>query len=349
MYPFLRPITYFGDLVPGFFIKDGAGDCEVSEGTEYTSDLLRANSNYGQGVKQLGNELFVGEPGAVGSIFSVGEVHYYTRASVGADWVRQSGFFSPTQSNGSAFGSDISYDGTRVIVAEPNVSKAANVFTFSGGVATIEQEITANTYTDAASRFSRGVAINGSHALIGAPGQDLTFADQGGVEYWTESGGTWTFQQAFTAGADLAAQINFGAGICMLDDSTAYISRNNGSAIQVERWTRSGSTWSYDALGTFSLVGYGSGGFTSMDSDGVNLILGFPAWDDGGSSTNNYGIAIVLSPTGNILSVVEGTTLGNQLGGGVSIDGSQAMIGEPFADPSSVSAAGIATTYGICT
>lgn len=331
----------------GSLVVPSSGVCVPTVVQTINSDTLRLNSNYGSSASLLGNELFVGEPGAVGSIFAVGEVHYYTRASADSDFVRQSGFFSPTQSNGAEFGRDIDYDGTRVIVGEPNVVKLANIFTVTSGVTTFEAEIAANTYTDSASRFSRGVAINGNHCLIGAPGQDLTTTDQGGVEYWERVGSTWTFRQAFTMNGTPATQAYFGSAVAMTDDSTAYISWVTGGTIIVEKWTRAGTTWSFDNA-DIQFVGYGGASFMQMDTDGTNLILGFPVYDNGGLTSDNYGLALVFDQSGNILSEIVGETLGNQLGGGVTLDGAEAVIGEPFADPSATSAAGTVSLWDVC-
>lgn len=343
---------YFGLLVPGLAkpARDSGGPCTPTQGQTMQSDLLRADGGFGAGVKLLGNELFIGEPGAIGSIFAVGECHYFTRPNAESSFTRQSGFFSPTQTNGGSFGTEIDYDGTRVVVSEPNVAQRANVFTFSEGTATIEQEITANTYTGGSSRFSAGLAINGSHLLIGAPNESLTVTSQGGVEYWTESGGTWTFQQAFTMNASKASgKVYFGGGVAMTDDATAFIGFMDGSNYTVEKWTRSGTTWTFDST-AFTLTGYAvaTTPIITMDTDGTNLIVGFPSHDDGGSTSNNYGACVVVSQTGTVLSEIIGTTLGNNLGEGCSLDGSEAVIGEPDADPSGTSNAGTASLWSVC-
>ena len=313
----------------------------IKQATE--SDLLRSNGSYGQGVSLLGNEMFIGEPGAVGSIFAVGEVHYYTRPDASSDFTRQSGFHSPTQTNGGEFGTSIDYDGSRVIVGEPNVAKRANIFTLAGGVATSEVEIVANTYSDSASRFSRGVALVGDHCLIGAPGQDITQTDQGGVEYWERVAGTWTFRQAFTMNATPVSIALFGSGVTMVDSSTAYIGWTTSGDVTIEKWSRSGTTWTY--VSSFTVSGYSITSFVSLDSDGTNLILGAESYDDGGDA--DVGLAVVLSQAGVVLEEIFGDTVGNKLGGGVSIDGSEAVIGEPGDDPSATNNAGTAGVWDV--
>jgi len=345
-------VPYFGQLLPGLAkpARGGDGSCTPTQGQTVQSDTLRADGGFGAGVKLRGNELFIGEPGAVGSIFAVGECHYFSRADSSSSFTRQSGFFSPTQTNGGSFGTEIDYDGTRVVVSEPNVAQRANVFTFSEGTATSEQEITANTYTGGSARFSAGLAINGSHLLIGAPNESLTVTSQGGVEYWTESGGTWTFQQAFTMNASKAAgKIYFGGGIAMTDDATAFIGFINGSNYTVEKWTRSGTTWTFDST-AFSLTEYdvASTPIITMDTDGTNLVIGFPSHDSGGSTSNNYGACVVVSQNGTVLTEIIGTVIGNNVGEGCSIDGSEAAVGEPDDDPSSTSNAGTTSIWDIC-
>lgn len=324
-----------------------SGPCvAAATGEVLQSDLLRTSGNYGTSCKQKDNELFVGEPGAVGSIFAVGEMHYYTRATVDDTWVRQSGFFSPTQSNGGSFGASVDYDGSRVIVGENNVVNRANVFTFAGGVATAEQEIQANTYTDASSRFSNGVAVRGSHALIGAPGQDLTVTDQGGVEYWTESGGVWTFQQAFTVNGAPVTSMGFGQSIAMVDNATAYITFVAATGIGVQKWTRAGTTWSYDSQ--FILTDYDNQGtnYATISTDGTNLIIGQDGFDVG--TGTNEGVVVVVSQSGTVLTEIIGS-LNEQIGAGVTLDGTEAVIGNQLADPSGTSNAGTAEVWDVCT
>lgn len=333
----------------GITVNESTTCTAAATGEQLTSDTLRANGEFGSGLKQRGNELFVGEPKAVGSIFVVGEVHYFTRPNSESSWVRQSGFFSNTQQNGGGFGSEIDYDGSRVIVSETNVARAANVFTFSGGVATPEQEITANTYNDTGGRFSQGVAINGSHALIGAPGEPLGGTNRGGVEYWTESGGTWTFQQAFPINGTAADGQYFGQSIAMVSNAEAYITYcdvANSNRIGVQKWTRSGATWSFDSEFFFDDYTNSATNFARINTDGTSLIIGQDGYDVG--TGTNEGVVLVCDLTGTITTEIVGDP-GDQIGTGVTIDGTEAVIGYAFNDPSGTSNAGTADVWDVCT
>lgn len=328
------------------FDGNGNGQCvAAATGEVLESDLLRLNGEFGQACKMVGNELFVGEPGAVGSLFVVGEVHYFTRVTSSSPWIRQGGFFSNSEQNGAQFGSDIDYDGARVIVGEPNVTTSADIFTFSGGTETFEQQITGNTYSG---RFGRAVAIDGSHALIGAPSETLTVANQGGVEYWSESGGTWTFQQAFTIGVTPTAGNYFGQGITMVDDSTAYIvycDTANLSTVTVQLWTRSGTTWSYQS--EWSLAGFvnPATNFVGIDNDGTSLILGQGGYDV--TTSSDEGFVLVTTQGGDIRTEIIGA-VGEEIGTAVSINGGEAAIGKAFSDPSSIANAGTVEIWDVC-
>lgn len=332
-------------------ITGGGSSCTDGLRETLESDLRRSGSNYGAGIKQLGNELFVGETGAVGSIFSVGEVHYYTRASSAAAWTRHSGFHADTQLNGQQFGRAVDYDGTHVIVGANNSGSIGDcdTYTWSGSAWVHQQNINPNTYGLSGSAFGRGVALRGNNALIGAPNNDSLGTDRGGVEYWELDTGTWVIRQGFRSEDTNGVNGDkFGMGIAMTDDSTAYIAQFVSSSVtDIERWTKPGATWVFQDKWTLP-YGTGDAAFIKMDTDGTNLIFGLDSWDDGGTSTNNYGKAVVTDLTGTVLVEIEGTVLTETLGAGVTIAGNEVVVGRPFADPSSVSNAGEADARDIC-
>jgi hypothetical protein len=294
-------------------------------------------------MKLVGNELFVGERQAVGSIFQVGEVHYYTRPDAETDWTRQSGFLSPTQTNSGQFGQAIDYDGDRVAVGEPG-GNTVDVFTFSSGSETHEQQITPN-FVEAGQRFGRAVAIDGFHMLIGAPNRDDTFTSEGAVEYWRRSGGTWSYEGTIQQNGGVGANEQFGQGVAMTDSATAYITWNAPTGIGVQKFTRTGTTWSFDS--EFILTDYDNPGtnYATLDTDGTSLIIAQFNWDDSGVGTNE-GVVLVTDLTGTITTTILGDP-GDLLGNSATIDGTEAVIGQESFDDTATNQ-GRALVWDVC-
>lgn len=302
------------------------------------SDLLRANGQYGLGLALLGNEMFVGEPGAIGSIFVVGEVHYYTRADGNSDWERQSGFFANTQSSGQLFGSAVAYDGTNVAVGSPNPG-AGDVWVYQNKGASFDQQILPSA-AGSGDKFGQALDIVGDHLLIGAPEAESSGVSRGLVEYWENVAGTWTFRSSFISNQTPTNAQRFGQGVAMVDDSTAYVAVHKVGDLTgtttIEKWTRSGTTWSYDS-GWDVDYGSDSAQYMQLGTDGTNLIVGVY---QNHTVTSDEGKVLVMSQAGEILTEIDGTELDSQLGRGVAIDGNDVVLGLAFADPSATSAAG---------
>jgi hypothetical protein len=121
----------------------------------------------------------------------------------------------------------------------------------------------------------------------------------------------------------------------MVDDATAYISYQTGGALFIQKWTRSGSTWSYDS--EFEVTGYttpGTPNLATMDTDGTNLIVGIDGYDESGVGTDE-GLVLVMSQTGVVSSEIYGA-VNEEIGSAVTIDGDEAVIGvESYQDTNS--------------
>jgi len=327
-----------------FMSPAGIGVSTIVEGAastcppEYSGNFLisddpETSGAFGSGVKQVENELFVGERlGRPNDFFQYGLVQYFTRTAPGADWTFQSEIQSNDLQNASSFGRDIDYDGSRIIVGESGGIGSADVFTFTGGVETFEQKITPDDATDTNQQFGISVALDGSHALIGAPNRDGVGLVEGAVEYWSESGGTWTFQQTLTTNGGPSAGDGFGMGVTMSDDSTAFISYYPGDGtIKVQKFTRSGSTWTFSEELSFDYVPNGAPNYSRLDTDGSNIILTHNGYDASGTNTNE-GLILVFDLEGSVTSEIIGDP-GDQLGTSASIWQAEAAVGqEAFTD-----------------
>lgn len=345
--------AFFAAAKHGWTVLEVSGSsstCPPEEtGASYVSDLPRLSGYFGTAIKILGNEMFVGETGAVHQTFQDGEVHLFTRADDQSPWVYDSSEGASTPSNGGEFGASVDYDGTRMVAGETNngASSACDVFTVTSGVMAFEQSVVPNTYTLTAGRSGRAVAINDTHLLFSVPNQNITENQQGGVEYWTRSGTVWTFQQAFTMGGTPLLGAQFGGGMVMTDSSTAFIAycdTSDSNTLTIQKFTRSGSTWTYDS--EFAIAGYpnASTNYAVLGTDGTNIIAGQDGYDIG--TNTNEGYVVVFDLTGNVTSEIIGDA-DDAIGSGVSIDGATAMVGYAFDDTETTNS-GIIREWDVC-
>jgi hypothetical protein len=351
------PFPYFSFLVPGLVpIGKGIVACVQAMKQSLISPDPEASGRYGTGCKIVGNELFIGETlaraGAIG--FQIGVVQYYSRVDANSSFTFQSEFIPDSEASGGEFGTDVDYDGAKVIVGQVNTSNGgkAVVYDWSGSAWVLDEEFDGDSLISGA-RFGRSVAIEGVHVLVGAPSVPGAGSARGEVQYWENIAGTWTFRNRFIGDVDVDTG-RFGMGLCMVDDSTAYILRNGDATginqsdtSTVEKWTRVTTTWSYDSewqvdFGTDDAL------FASMDTDGTNLIIGYSSFDDGGLSTDNYGLALVFNQSGAELARIVGTVSDSQLGTGVSIDGTEVVVGLPTDDHNSLTDPGTAEVWDVC-
>jgi hypothetical protein len=95
--------------------------------------------------------------------------------------------------------------------------------------------------------FGYAVELSGNTAVISAPLDDVTSADQGSVYVFARSGATWTLQQKLTAN-DGAAHDQFGWAVALDGDTLAVsapfdtIGTNSGQG-SAYIFVRSGATW----------------------------------------------------------------------------------------------------------
>ena len=244
-------------------------------------------------------------------------------------WVQQQELPVVDGAASDNFGISVSISGTTAIVGAPGHGGqgAVYIFTQSGTTWSLLQEITDPAAT-ASDNFGRSVSINGTTAVVGAPGTNSA----AGAAYVFTLSGTWTQQQLLTAG-DPASGDNFGTSVS-LNGSTILIGAPNKTSSQGAAYifVLSG-TWSQQAK-VVATTPVNSDFFgCSVSVSGSTALIG--AY---GRSTNTGGAFIFTSTAGvwSTTPIVElkGTNggaaaSGDEFGYSVSLDGSLALVGAP--------------------
>jgi hypothetical protein len=178
------------------------------------AELTASNaSGFGHSVALAGSTVVVGAPD---SNEFAGAAYVYLRSR--GTWFPQAELTASNGAPDTFFGISVALSGSTVLVGAygQTFSGAAYVFTDSGSIWSQQAELTAS---DGAANDSFGwsVALAGSTAVVGAPGNQGT----GAAYVFTRSGSTWSQQAKLTA-ADGARQDEFGNSVAIVK-STAVV------------------------------------------------------------------------------------------------------------------------------
>ena len=292
--------------------------------------------------------------GAYGKSSSAGAAYIFTRS--GSTWTQQQTLTASDAWTNSWFGHavSISSDGSTAIIGAYYTSNqigAAYVFTRSGSTWTQQAKLTAS---DGATRdyfgWSVSISSDGNTALVGAYNKPST----GAAYVFTRSGSTWT-QQAKLVANDAATYDAFGVSVSLSSDGNTALVGDNGKSDGTGAayvFTRSGSTWTQQQKLVANAATYDNFGWSvSISSDGSTALIGARYADPSGLS--DAGAAYVFTRSGSTwtqqakLTASDGAT-NDQFGHAVSIssDGSTAIVGASYEDPSNITDAGSCYMYG---
>jgi hypothetical protein len=315
-----------------------------------TNSSSLANDDFGFSVdlSSDGNTAIVGAPSDdIGALSNAGCAEVFTRS--GGTWTRQAKLTDSSGASNDVFGYSValSGDGNTAICGakfdSPSgaSSGSAVVFTRSGGTWTQQASLT-HSVGAAGANFGSSVDLSsdGNTAIVGTPNDSSVGSANGSAVIFTRSGSTWTEQYTL--------RNSFGASGDALGTSVALSSDGNtaiagapsaapgglGTAGNAVVFTRSGATWTQQAVLTYSSKSFFEqfGKSVSLSSDGNVLIIGAP----GAPSGNNSGIAVMFVRNNgvwnqqSVLSYLSGT-LGDYLGVSVALsaDSNVAIAGAP--------------------
>ena len=151
---------------------------------------------FGYSVLVEGSTAFVG---AYGNNQFQGAVYVFTES--GGTWTETQKLTADDGTSNAYFGYAIAVSGSTLVVGAwgdgSNLQGAAYVFTESNGTWSQTQKLLPDD-VQVQAKFGHSVAIDGTHAVIGADGDDNQTA-QGAVYVFDESGGTWSQSQKLYA------------------------------------------------------------------------------------------------------------------------------------------------------
>jgi hypothetical protein len=222
-------------------------------------------------------------------------------------------------------------------------SGAAHIFTRSGGVWTLEQELFAEGAMSG-SAFGFSADIEGDTAIISAPLDNNEKGNMAGAVYvFTRSGGVWTMQQKLVP-SDAALDDRFGNAVAIDGDTlvaTAWghdlgLMGEIGDAGAAYVFTRSGGVWEQQA----KLV---AGDAASPDHFGYSIAIDndtifVGALENDAESVMDSGAVYVFTRDGGTWTqtqklvadkgaMAKDVTVNGYFGGSVSIDGDSAAVG----------------------
>jgi FG-GAP repeat len=176
-------------------------------------------------------------------------------------------------------------------------------------------------------RFGSSVALSGTTALIGAPGQSVGSAANAGVAYaFTRTAGTWTLQQTLVA-SDAQSGDTVGFGVA-LDGDTAVVGMLGPLLGGAYVFVSSGTTWAQqqklmDPVGN---IEFG----VAVAISGDTVVVGAPAI----GAPSRPGAAYVFSRSGTTWSqqqVLQASDAGpfDTFGFALALTGSTLVVGAP--------------------
>jgi hypothetical protein len=286
-----------------------------------TASHRAANDNFGWSVAISGSTAVVG---AYGKNSDTGAAYVFVRS--GSTWSQQAKLTATDGAARDFFGYSVALSGSTAVVGaigNNSLAGAAYVFTGSGGTWSQQAELTASDGA-ASDFFGASVALSGSTAVVGAPGNN---ASTGAAYVFTGSGGTWSQQAELTA-ADGAPSDNFGNSVA-LSGSTAVVGAPsaNPSPGAAYVFVRSASGhWSQRAKLTATDGASGDNFGNSVALSGSTAVVGAPG-------NNSFtGAAYVFTGSGSTwsqqteLTAADGAA-NDSFGVSVALSGSTAVVG----------------------
>ncbi|MCK6535170.1 MAG: hypothetical protein L6Q84_19530, partial [Polyangiaceae bacterium] len=324
-----------------------------SEQAKLTASDGAADDRFGESVSVSGNTVLSGAPQVDQAATNQGRTYVFLRS--GTSWSLQASLLVPTVSgklpgSNDYFGKAVDLDGDVAVIGAPyggydyGNQGVAVVFTRSGTKWNQGPLLTAN---DAAKDVGAAVAIAGSTALLGAPGEGAgKFATAGAAYVFIRSGTAWS-RQARLVAADAATGDRFGSAVALSGDTaligspSAEVGSNTDQGA-VYAFTRSGTVWSQQQKLVAADGTAGQAFGTAVNLRGNDAAVGAPLGGPGAT----YVFVRSGTTFGQQQKLVAGDAAsGDELGSSVAVGVDSVIAGAPKADVSGATDRGAAYVF----
>ena len=290
------------------------------------------NDQFGFNVDVDGDYLLIAAKEDTNNAANAGAGYIFHKS--GNTWSQQAKLVAGTAAAYDSTGESCAISGDTAVLGSPwgeppgssiNAAGEAFVFVRSGTSwsqqARINPSTTANDYLD-------DVDIDGDTIVIGSAGNNSS-TNGGAVYVYTRSGTSWSLQQKIISNNAAQANSRWGEQVKISGDtlvaSCANYTNGSGHTGNVEVWTRSGTSWSFQATLTPNPTDTSGTYGRSLSIDGDTVAVGNYAY------SSNQGRAYIFERTGTSWSqkkVLTASTPVNStnFGYGVSVDESSGEV-----------------------
>jgi len=299
-------------------------------------------ASVGARVAISGNTALLGAPNEpAGAKPSLGAAYVFLRT--GTSWAKQARLLASDGAAMDQFGSAVALDGTTALVGAASATVAANAdqgaayaFVRTGTAWSQQQKLVASDGA-ASHAFGAAVGLDGSDAVVGAPGAGPT-SSQGAAYVFVRAGSAWSQQQKLVA-ADAASTDRLDTSVA-IDTNSVIAGVPYADAGAADRgaayvFTRSGSAWTQQQK-LVAADGAANHLFgKSADISGTSAVVGAPMTElidnEAGSNAGN-GAAYVFIRSGATWSqqvklTASDGVFGDKLGDSVAIEGETVLAG----------------------
>ena len=302
------------------------------------STVNATGHHFGGDVDVDGDTALLGARGDGANGSQAGAAYIYSR--VGELWTRGATLRADDGAANDRFGVGVALDGDTALIGARgdddlgSAAGAAYVFARSG-TAWAQQEKLLAPDGEPDDGFGFCVALDGTTAILGAPGEGDGGLETGAAYVFTRTGTSWAMQAKLVA-ADSVPRMGFGTSVALHLD-TAVIGVGDGGGERAYVFTRSGSTWTQQAKLTAADSGIFRRFGWSVAVDGDTAVIGSWADTDLGQKA---GAVYVFARSGSTwtqqakLHAPDGAG-GDEFGRSVALDGNLAVVGASSDGPGS--------------
>jgi hypothetical protein len=309
------------------------------------------NDQFGRSVAISGTTVAVGSPSAdTQTIDNAGAVYIYTQS--GGVWTQQAKLLGDG-ANINRFGRSVALSGDLLIVGAPGEYNgspdrygAVYIFTRAGSTWTQQTKLYPSDQVEG--NYGVDVAYSGNTLVVGDDYHGVAGSSRLGRAYvYTYEGSTWTLQSTLSASSAVAEDY-FASAVAISGDTilVGASGRENGTVMNAGAafvFTRSGTTWTQQAIVTHTGAAADDNFGQAVSLDGDSAVIGAPYQDFIGQGER--GAAHVFTRSGTTwtqqatLSVSDGSN-SEYMGFAVSIRGTQVLVSTHTKPINSVSGAG---------